>query len=171
MNRPARVAETLCQLLIYELVAIVELTDLSSEKDSETSGAENHAKLEALGYEVGFRFIEFVAQQRLLKTEPLEIIKFICREFWMEVFGKHIDKLQTNHRGVFVLKDNSFKWTSHLSSRNEISARKSWETIIKFPCGLLRGALSNLGYPAAISADIDSSGDRHAASFHVRLSP
>lgn len=171
MNRSARVAETLCQLLVYELVSLVEQTEFATGEDSEASYTEGHVKLESLGYEVGFRFIEYVAQQRLLKTEPLEIIKFICREFWMEVFGKHVDKLQTNHRGVFVLKDNAFKWTSQLNARNEKSARKFRDTVIKFPCGLLRGALSNLGYSAVVSADIDSSGHRYATSFHVRLSP
>ena len=31
-------------------------------------------------------------------VETLDIIKFICRVFWKEVFQKQVDKLQTNHK-------------------------------------------------------------------------
>ena len=44
-------------------------------------------------------------QYNKTKTAQLEAVKFLCKEFWTEVFRKQIDKLQTNHRGVFVLKD------------------------------------------------------------------
>jgi hypothetical protein len=30
--------------------------------------------------------------------EQLDIIKFICKEFWKEVFNKSIDNLKTNHK-------------------------------------------------------------------------
>ena len=40
----------------------------------------------------------------------LELVKFLCKDFWSEIFNKQIDKLQTNHRGVFVLKDYNFGW-------------------------------------------------------------
>lgn len=29
-----------------------------------------------------------------------------------QVFKKQVDKLQTDHQGTFVLKDNDFRWTS-----------------------------------------------------------
>ena len=36
----------------------------------------------------------------LLLDSPLEIVKFVCKEFWGEVFRKSIDNLRTNHRWV-----------------------------------------------------------------------
>lgn len=30
--------------------------------------------------------------------EPLDVIKFVCKDFWIAIFKKQIDKLQTNHR-------------------------------------------------------------------------
>lgn len=30
--------------------------------------------------------------------EPLDVIKFVCKDFWILIFKKQIDKLQTNHR-------------------------------------------------------------------------
>lgn len=31
-------------------------------------------------------------------TDHLEAIKFICKDFWSELFKKQIDNLKTNHR-------------------------------------------------------------------------
>ncbi|KAH8921456.1 hypothetical protein BT69DRAFT_331994 [Atractiella rhizophila] len=42
------------------------------------------------------------------KPEPLEIIKFVCKDLWITLYGKQIDNLRTNHRGVWVLQDNRF---------------------------------------------------------------
>ena len=30
--------------------------------------------------------------------EVLDVMKFVCKELWVEVFGKSIDNLRTNHR-------------------------------------------------------------------------
>ena len=30
--------------------------------------------------------------------EHLELIKFICKELWISIFGKPIDNLRTNHK-------------------------------------------------------------------------
>lgn len=45
----------------------------------------------------------------------LEVIKFICKDFWTEVFRKQIDNLRTNHKGVYVLADNKFRLFAHMS--------------------------------------------------------
>ncbi len=60
------------------------------------------AKLEAFGYDVGYRFIERFSRERARLVEPLDIIKFICKDFWTHVFKKQIDKLQTNHRVIYI---------------------------------------------------------------------
>ena len=31
----------------------------------------------------------------------------LCKDFWMEVYRKQVDKLQTNNRGVYMLQDNA----------------------------------------------------------------
>ncbi len=36
-------------------------------------------------------------------SEPLDVIKFVCKDFWILIFKKQIDKLQTNHR-VWLLR-------------------------------------------------------------------
>ncbi|XP_073126903.1 uncharacterized protein [Henckelia pumila] len=114
-------------------------------------------------------------------TDHLEAIKFICKDFWSELFKKQIDNLKTNHRGTFVLQDNQFRWLAHMSVDLSVEASGSIQDPsamaenkeaqatgmhLYFPCGIIRGALSNLGIPCAVSADISN---LPACSFVVRI--
>ncbi|KAK2631653.1 hypothetical protein EUGRSUZ_L02626 [Eucalyptus grandis] len=107
-------------------------------------------------------------------SDHLEAIKFICKDFWSEVFKKQIDNLKTNHRGTFVLQDNRFRWLSRMSTdpsletgqEGDNKATEAMSMHLYFPCGIIRGALSNLGIPCAVSADISS---LPACSFVVRI--
>lgn len=139
--------------------------------------------LDMHGFQVGHRFLEVLVRNRKLgqnslnypheakssqdmAIDQLEAVKFICKEVWNEIFRKQIDKLQTNHRGVFVLKDNTFRWLAHLSSY-DLAASHSWITgLIQFLCGVLRGALFNFGIVASVSADC---GSLPCCSFCVRI--
>mmetsp|Transcript_12997 Transcript_12997/g.40066 ORF Transcript_12997/g.40066 Transcript_12997/m.40066 type:complete len:120 (+) Transcript_12997:313-672(+) len=83
----------------------------------------------------------------LKAMDHLEVIKLLCKDFWYGIFRKQIDKLQTNHRGVFVLKDYSFRWMHQCSCGTDVVLNKVNVHVLQFPCGLLRGALSSLGSP------------------------
>ena len=171
------------------------------------------ARIERMGYDVGYRLCERLAQHRPLlgpgspspetgavdvppsiaasaatavggpivmgggghhtvmdpKTQ-LEAVKFLCKEFWTEVFRKQIDKLQTNHRGVFVLKDHELKWLRRLPPDEE-SARVGAIRILAFPCGLIRGALACLGLSGTVvSCDFLADGKTMAScSFNIKV--
>ncbi|KAJ0593039.1 putative transport protein particle (TRAPP) component [Helianthus annuus] len=95
-------------------------------------------------------------------SDHLEAIKFICKDFWSELFKKQIDNLKTNHRA-----NDKFAWLSRMSGEPSTETRgsapeagnKAAETTgmhLYFPCGIIRGALSNLGIPCAVSADISN---------------
>ncbi|XP_076912645.1 uncharacterized protein LOC143571016 [Bidens hawaiensis] len=104
-------------------------------------------------------------------SDHLEAIKFICKDFWSELFKKQIDNLKTNHRGTFVLQEDKFAWLSRMSGEGSITeaGNKTAETTgmhLYFPCGIIRGALSNLGIPCAVSADISN---LPACSFVIRI--
>mmetsp|Transcript_16941 Transcript_16941/g.66080 ORF Transcript_16941/g.66080 Transcript_16941/m.66080 type:complete len:166 (+) Transcript_16941:125-622(+) len=109
-----------------------------------------YVKLENLGFEVGRRLAELYTTERRKFKDNLEIIKFICKEFWTEVYRKQIDNLRTNHRGVFVLHDNKFNWLQHLSATQ---GSKEVQNYIVFPCGMIRGALAGLGLACIVNAD------------------
>ncbi|RZC55961.1 hypothetical protein C5167_014813 [Papaver somniferum] len=107
-------------------------------------------------------------------SDHLEAIKFICKDFWSELFKKQIDNLKTNHRGTFVLQDNRFRWLTRMSIdpvpvivtdsssqdpsavTTENKAEQATSMHLYFPCGIIRGALSNLGIPCAVSADMSN---------------
>lgn len=51
--------------------------------------------------------------------DELDVMKFICKEFWSTVFKKQIDNLRTNHQGVYVLLDNRFKFITQMSNSKQ----------------------------------------------------
>lgn len=59
-------------------------------------------------------------------------MKFICKNFWEQIFKKQIDNLKTNHQGIYVLTDNRFKFLTQMSESkqfNQFIPRVSWSTI------------------------------------------
>jgi hypothetical protein len=83
-----------------------------------------------------------------LIDNPLEAMKFICRDVWKNLFGKQMDNLRTNHIGTFVLVDNKPICYSNCCY---ITALEIDETIsraspyIEFNAGLIHGVLASLG--------------------------
>lgn len=152
------------------------------DEESLTVAAEMAAaKLERMGYAVGYRFTERLAQNKTWNAVPnqdmaaavaaqqLEAVKFLCKEVWMEIFGKQIDKLQTNHRGVFVLRDLDLTWLQRFPAGTE-HARVTAIRLLAFPCGLVRGCLSNLGIPAVVSCDFLADGQNMSnCSFNIKV--
>jgi hypothetical protein len=80
-----------------------------------------------------------------------------------------------------VLQDNHFRWLTRISldpavvANNEAategesgtdSGAQMTSMLLYFPCGIIRGALTNLGIPCAVSADMSS---LPACSFVVRI--
>ncbi|KAK1292875.1 hypothetical protein QJS10_CPB17g00377 [Acorus calamus] len=142
-------------------------------------------RIDAIGFQVGQQLCERYAMERPRFNDHLEAIKFICKDFWSELFKKQIDNLKTNHRGTFVLQDNCFRWLTRVSNdaasanndpsesdpSSQTSENKAAQAIsmyLYFPCGIIRGALTNLGIPCAVSADISN---LPACSFVVRIKP
>jgi len=93
-----------------------------------------------VGFDVGFRFIEkfvylilttfvilfssYISSHRHTREwnrfkDELDIIKFICKEFWTAIFGKQADTLRTNHQGIYVLIDNQFRFVLKISDSQQ----------------------------------------------------
>ena len=128
-------------------------------------GAEQHTtpqmqlaarKIEAIGFQVGARLVERYTRDLPRFADTLEIIKFICKDLWMQVYRKIIDKLQTNNRGVYMLQDHSHPALTRCSpSASRQATAKQVSTLhVKFPAGLIRGALAGLGVVASVSAEV-----------------
>ncbi|CAB4036854.1 Hypothetical predicted protein [Paramuricea clavata] len=116
--------------------------------------SENNAttKLEEMGFTIGQRLAERFTKETARFKDDLDVMKYICKEFWTALYKKQIDNLRTNHQGVFVLQDNRFRLLTQISDTEEfiVPAAK----YLSLPCGLIRGALANLGIPSIVGAEI-----------------
>ncbi|MCJ1395255.1 Trafficking protein particle complex subunit 33 [Xylographa bjoerkii] len=110
-------------------------------------------RLETLGYRVGQGLVERFSRERPRFMDTLDVIKFLCKDMWTLLFRKQIDNLKTNHRGVYVLTDNSFKPFSRMSMQSSSEAVARAQSFLWFPCGVLRGALASMSINAIVQAE------------------
>ena len=95
----SQVAESSFNYLHMELVQYALGGPPESGGNHSTSQVQHASrKIEAIGFQVGMRLVERYTKDKPRFTDTLEIIKFICKDFWMEVYRKQVDKLQTNNR-------------------------------------------------------------------------
>ncbi|KAL7789830.1 transport protein particle component [Trichoderma ceciliae] len=114
-----------------------------------------HHRLEAQGYRVGQGLVERFSRDRPRFNDTLDVIKFLCKDLWSLVFGKNIDNLKTNHRGVYVLTDNAFRPFSRMSTETGSQAVIRAQPFLWFPSGIIRGALAALGISATVQAEVN----------------
>ena len=114
--------------------------------------------LSAIGYRVGNLLAERLTRDRPPMIEQLDVLKWICKELWVETFKKSVDNLRTNHRGTYVLRDTQFRWTLKLrqtlvANPERIGPNELAANYLVLPCALIRGALASLGLEATVTAD------------------
>mmetsp|Transcript_15999 Transcript_15999/g.46673 ORF Transcript_15999/g.46673 Transcript_15999/m.46673 type:complete len:200 (-) Transcript_15999:251-850(-) len=165
MAASREVAESCLDLLAIEIVHHL----IANEAAHEPAGA----KFEAIGFSVGQRLAERLSTTRPPFTDTLDVMKFVCKEFWYELYRKQVDNLRTNHRGVYVLQDNRVRWLSRIAPpAGDRSASGSCDpsTIAPiyahFPCGLIRGCLATFGIDAVVSAELSS---QPACQFTIKI--
>ncbi|KAI9457159.1 NO signaling/Golgi transport ligand-binding domain-containing protein [Boletus coccyginus] len=130
-------------------------TQLASANDEEDEGV--RTRLEAIGLHIGGNFVERLCRDRPLFGDSLDAIKFVCKELWVSCWDKQIDNLRTNHRGVFVLQDNTFKPISRISSwQGRSEALRRARIYVALPAGLIRGALARIGLHGTVTTEITS---------------
>jgi hypothetical protein len=84
----------------------------------------------------------------------LVIMKHICKTFWCKLFGKKVDNLKTNNRGIFVITDNQFLWFAHISSEeNTENSEKIRKYVWHFFSALLETAFKCLDLPMTIKQE------------------
>lgn len=128
------------------------------QRDSGTSTTPLHIALEGVGVRVGRALAERLTSDRPPMVESLDVMKWICKEFWNEVFLKSIDNLRTNHKGTYVLRDTQFRWTRRLAQNvvgggDRLSNSQLAADYLVLPCGIVKGALEAFGIQAGVSAD------------------
>ncbi|KAI8941038.1 hypothetical protein NX059_002282 [Plenodomus lindquistii] len=144
-------------------------------------------RLEGLGYRVGLGVVERFSRDAPRPTAPLDVIKFLCKDLWTLLFRKQIDNLKTNHRGIYVLTDNTFKpltrmsfdtkkfdpamqaalvaQTGDIALGRDANSQARVQPFLYFPAGLIRGCLASLGITATVTAE---SAALPGATFQIR---
>ncbi|KAM8853035.1 trafficking protein particle complex subunit 6B, like [Synchiropus splendidus] len=145
--------EALFEFLHMEIVAHVYKEHRSSkaEMDSKERAACISA-LEGMGFRVGQGLIERLTRDSPSFKDELDIMKFICKDFWTKIFRRQIDNLRTNHQGTYVLQDNKFSMLTQLSGGKQYLEQAP--KYLAFSCGVVRGALSNLGLDSVVTAEV-----------------
>jgi len=113
-------------------------------------GIEAPATLEAVGFRIGRQLSERYSKDKPRLGDTLEVIKFVCKDFWQAVFKKQVDNLKTNHRGIYVLQDNNFRWVGSITPSGPMSESsradylsKAAQPYLYLPCGIIRGAFDS----------------------------
>ncbi|KAI6028101.1 NO signaling/Golgi transport ligand-binding domain-containing protein [Pisolithus marmoratus] len=148
----------------HEMAQAGFVPKVQDNRDSLSSNASRHvdeedegirARLEAIGMHVGANYAEKLCRDRPLFSDSLDAVKFICKELWVSCWDKQVDNLRTNHRGVFVLQDNTFKPLTRISSwEGRAETLKRAKLTAALSAGIIRGALSRMGLHGTVTPEI-----------------
>ncbi|MCL4121656.1 UNVERIFIED_CONTAM: hypothetical protein GTU68_016419 [Idotea baltica] len=138
--------DVLLELLHMEVIN----TFVNENKDKEDAAC----KLEYMGFSTGYRFVERATRENNRFKDELDIMKYICKVFWVSIFKKEIDNLRTNHQGVYVLNDNNFRFLSRIAAGKQYL--QCAPRFVAFTCGLIRGGLANLGINCVVTAEVNN---------------
>lgn len=122
-----------------------------SKDNGDSENGKIITKLESMGFRVGQGLMERLTKDTVRFKDELDVMKFICKDFWTSVFKKQIDNLRTNHQGIYVLQDNKFRLLGSLSAGKQYLEHAP--KYLAFTCGLVRGALSSLGMKSLVTAE------------------
>ncbi|XP_038549132.1 trafficking protein particle complex 6b-like isoform X1 [Micropterus salmoides] len=145
--------ESLFDFLHMEIVSHIYKEQQSSKGEMDNKDrAACVSVLESMGFRVGQGLIERLARDSPSFKDELDVMKFICKDFWTKVFRRQIDNLRTNHQGTYVLQDNKFSLLTQLSCGKQYLDQAP--KYLAFSCGVVRGALSNLGLDSVVTAEV-----------------
>lgn len=156
--------ESVFDILHYEVVKYL----LGDEKTPQQNNNKNLSTIEYIGFSTGYRLTERLTREwpRFRFKDDLETMKFICTDFWTSIYKKQIDNLRTNHKGVYVLQDNAFRYLVNISNSSQYLEEAP--KFVAYTCGLVRGSLANLGINSTVTAEVQN---MPSCKFHIQVNP
>jgi trafficking protein particle complex subunit 6 len=115
------------------------------------------------GYRVGFSLSERLSKENARYRDELDTVKYLCKELWICLFKKQVDNLRTNHQGVYVIHDGRFRLLQQtfLTMNKPFDMKDRLHTLyIAYSSGLIRGILTNMGYPCRVTTELADAGVR-----------
>lgn len=91
--------ETVFQLLFVQLIDLSLRQSIPSDSEAPLPDQElAFYRIERIGHSVGQKLADRLVQGHRLFSDQLDILKYICKEYWQLLFRKQIDNLKTNHK-------------------------------------------------------------------------
>ncbi|AWO99100.1 putative trafficking protein particle complex subunit 6B-like isoform 5 [Scophthalmus maximus] len=91
--------EALFEFLHMEIVSHVYKEQQASKGEMDNKDrAACVSVLEGMGFRVGQGLIERLTRDSPSFKDELDIMKFICKDYWTKVFRRQVDNLRTNHQ-------------------------------------------------------------------------
>ncbi|KAJ9664408.1 hypothetical protein H2198_000337 [Neophaeococcomyces mojaviensis] len=100
LDKPSLTNKTTAQATTASTTGPATPTTYDGLPETEVFKDSVYFRLEKLGFRVGLGLSERFSRDRPRLSDPLDVIKFLCKDIWTIVFKKQIDNLKTNHRGV-----------------------------------------------------------------------
>ena len=143
-NQEREVGVDLFAFLHGEIYGFIMRTVSDSEQQS--------SKLRAMGIRVGQ-----VLQERLNVDAPrtqdeVDIVRFVCRDVWTNLFLKQIDKLKTDNKGAYYLIDNEFCLIKQVT--DSMQYVRDIPLFLEFTCGLVQGIFVQFGLSAIVTPEV-----------------
>ncbi|XP_063931652.1 trafficking protein particle complex subunit 6b-like [Zophobas morio] len=136
--------EVLFGLLYAEIIQVFE---------SSNSKEQSKLKIEKLGFWVGCVVAHRISKNLTsLKLSSLEVMKILCKDFWLRLFNKQVDNLRTNHRGIFIIHESQFRPLLLLHDFFKDPDRLT--ELLLLHTGLIKGFLHAFNLEAAVSTEL-----------------
>eukprot|EP01056_Protomagalhaensia_sp_Gyna25_P001835 Protomagalhaensia_sp_Gyna_25__1834@NODE_1970_length_1373_cov_106_994003_g1623_i0_p1_GENE_NODE_1970_length_1373_cov_106_994003_g1623_i0NODE_1970_length_1373_cov_106_994003_g1623_i0_p1_ORF_typecomplete_len212_score30_08TRAPP/PF04051_16/3_3e28_NODE_1970_length_1373_cov_106_994003_g1623_i07381289 len=172
------------------LVRLLRLELVNSLCPAASGPLECKANLEVTGFFLATKIVDKLTMDKARLTQQRDLLKFVCREVWGFFFGKQADRLQTNKRGGYIIFDGESPWLrgcplfETVADDNEVSEtfssvllqevasgktsrfKSSADAQAALICGIIRGALSVLGFECSVTQDLKQF---PGCSFHVTI--
>ncbi|THD27665.1 Trafficking protein particle complex subunit 6B [Fasciola hepatica] len=134
---------------------LTEIVNYASEntRTSIDSSSLCEQLLDNIGFTVSQRLIDRATKDHSRFANELDIVKYVCTEFWASVFHKQVDTLKTNYQDMYVLFLSEFCLLERIARGPQY--QKEAVKYLAFPAGLLRGALCSLGIKCTVNVDCE----------------
>ncbi|KNB45560.1 hypothetical protein JH06_3585 [Blastocystis sp. subtype 4] len=140
---PGRVYDLLCFEIINSIIG-ENWKDVLEYKDKD-----GIQKIESLGFSVGYRWAEMQKIRNPAWNSLSEVMKDVCINFWVEVFGSECESMHTDNSNIFVISSKTLRPLSKIRKQQHSEDRlRLYALLYK---GMLDGILSLSGFRATTS--------------------
>jgi hypothetical protein len=156
------ISATVFELLHMEIVSHFKSRGIEGKSlDGDVSTQAAATSLDALGFRVGQSVCESLMKEEIRymrddkESVPGKVMKFIARTMWPRLFNSSFyPSLKTNkQRDMWVVDDPDFKLLHNISAGQQY--KEHTQLYLAFTCGLLRGALANIGIASKVHVEVD----------------